>query len=521
MLIRRFSSMNLLFLSINGMIGSAWLFAPLYAAKLAGSGVIWAWVLCGLATCLIALTFAELSAMIPLTGGTTRFAQLSHGVLTGYIISWISWLSCVTMAPIEVQAVLQYASTYFHGLMHTVNGMPELTHIGLLWALVLMAGLSIINFKSFRGLIGWNLILFWFKVMVIVATIVLILHARFTPLNFAGGLDVHTAAAWQGILAAIASGGIAFAFTGFKHGVELAGEAKNTQVSIPLAIVGSVLICLVLYLGLQVAFMGSLLPASFAHGWQHLSFHGDVGPFVGIATGLGLVILVKFLYVDAAVSPMGAGLIYATSTARLIYAMSRNGYLPRFLAKTNGESLPIAAILFNFAVGMFLFLPLPGWQTMVSFLVSAVVISYAMGPIALMTMRKTLPDRKRPFRLWFAHPLCLLAFYFCNLISYWTGWQTLSRLAVAVAVGLVILVIAIVRNRITQSRLGFRALLWLIPYLAGLMIISYLGSFGGIGKIPFGWDFLVIGVFSVVIFYLALLTRQRVLDESQITAMEE
>ena len=57
---RRFTPLNLLMISINGMIGSAWLFAPLYAAKIAGGSAIISWLIAGGATALIALTFAEL-----------------------------------------------------------------------------------------------------------------------------------------------------------------------------------------------------------------------------------------------------------------------------------------------------------------------------------------------------------------------------------------------------------------------------------------------------------------------------
>ena len=66
-------------LSINGMVGSAWLFAPLYAAKIAGSGALIAWLIGGGATVLIALTFAELSVLMPVAGGTAQIPQLSHG----------------------------------------------------------------------------------------------------------------------------------------------------------------------------------------------------------------------------------------------------------------------------------------------------------------------------------------------------------------------------------------------------------------------------------------------------------
>jgi amino acid transporter len=307
---RRFSPLSLLALSINGMVGSAWLFAPLYAAKIAGSAAIIAWLIGGTATAIIALTFAELSVLMPVAGGTAQIPQLSHGALTSFILGWVAWLSALTMAPIEVQAVLQYASTYFPSLTHLVNNVPVLTGIGLCWAAVLMLGLCIVNIASFKGLVRFNFILFLFKLIVIALTIAMLMSVSFHPSNFAmTTTTMMSGAGWQTILAAVASGGIAFAFTGFKHGVELAGEAKRSAVAIPLAVVGSVVCCMVLYIGLQIAFIGALTPASLQNGWQHLSFAGDVGPFAGLAAGLGLFWLLKLLYVDAVVSPLGAGLI--------------------------------------------------------------------------------------------------------------------------------------------------------------------------------------------------------------------
>lgn len=514
---RRFTPVHMLLLSINGMIGSAWLFAPLYAAKIAGPAAIIAWILGGLATVLIALTFVELSTFLPIAGGTTRLSQLSHGALTSFIISWVSWLSCVTMPPIEVQALLQYSSAYFSTLTYLKNGMPVLSGIGLIWATLIMFSLCVINIASFKGLVRFNFLLFAFKVLVIFLTILMLIKTNFHLTNFSEIHSSFSVTGWQAILTAVASGGIAFAFTGFKHGVELAGETKNSQLAVPLAIVGSVGCCLLLYIGLQITFIGALNPDAFKNGWQHLSYAGDVGPFVGIAMILGIVWLAKLLYIDAAVSPLGAGLIYVTSTARIIYAMSKNGYLPAFLTRLNKQHFPIYAIALNFIIGTFLFLPLPGWQTMVSFLVSAVVISYAMGPLSLICLRRQLPNEKRPFRLPAANALCLLAFYFCNLISYWTGWQTISKLAIAILLGCILFLIAYWRRSFEKKHFGLKAAIWLVPYLSGLIIISYLGSFGGKHIIVFGWDFLIIALFTVVIFYLALYARLgTVFDQYQV-----
>lgn len=508
---RRFTPISLLMLSINGMIGSAWLFAPLYAAKIAGSGAIIAWLVGGIGTAIIALTFAEVSVLFPLAGGTAQIPQLSHGTFTSFVVSWVAWLSALTMAPIEVQAILQYASTYFVSLTYLQQGIPVLSGVGMLWATLLMFIFCFINIVSYKGLVRFNFALFFFKVIVIYIAIHAIIQASFHPENFSGLFPSATSlTGWQAILTAVASGGVAFAFTGFKHGVELAGETKHLTLAIPLAIVGSVIGCLLLYIGLQVAFIGALHPNMLTHGWANLSFIGDVGPFAGLAAGLGLVWLVKLLYIDAVVSPSGAGLIYVTSTARILYAMSEIGYVPRWLAYLNKQHFPVAAIIVNFVLGMFLFLPLPGWQAMVSFLVSGMVISYAMGPIALLCLRRELPDEKRHFRLPMANFFCLLAFYFCNLLSYWTGWDTISKLAIAMIIGLVFFIISYWRGRLPTASLGLKSGLWIAPYLIGLVLISYLGAFGGKHIIPFGWDFVVIALFSVIILHLAIKNRANI-----------
>ena len=130
-----------------------------------------------------------------------------------------------------------------------------------------------------------------------------------------------------------------------------------------------------------------------------------------------------------------------------------------------------------------------------------------MGPIALISLRLTMPDVKRPFRLPAANALCFLAFYFCNLFSYWTGWETISKLAIALLIGFVFFGISYTRGRVKIDTRALISGLWMIPYLFGLVAISYLGSFGGINLIPFGWDFVVIALFTLGILYVAVRAR--------------
>lgn len=511
---RRISPITLFMLSLNGIIGSGWLFAPLYAAKIAGPGAILSWVIGGTSAILVALTFAELSTMLPVAGGTAHIPQLSHGTFASFIMSWIAWITALILAPVEVQAVLQYASLYFPSLMVEVLDKPVLTTWGYVWAAILMAFLCFVNIFSFRGLVRFNFILFVFKVSIILLTIFAIFHSRFNPDNFSGALSTATSSqGWQAILSAVATSGIILAFNGFKNGVEMAGEAKKLAIAIPLSTAGAVLACLLMYIGLQICFIGALDHDTLKDGWQHLNYTGDIGPFVGLAAVLGLFWLLKLLYLNSVVSPLGAGLIYVTATARILYAMSRIGYVPKFLSRVNNQQFPVWAILVNFMLGMLSFLPLPGWQNMVNFLVSAMVITYAMGPIALICLRYTIPETERPFRLPAANLICILGFYSCNLFSYWTGWETISKLAIILSIGIILFVIACLRGNIKIKQSEVISGLWVIPYLAGLILISYFGSFGGNNVIPFGWDFLVIAIFSLGILYFAIKSRAMITSE--------
>lgn len=513
---RRISPMMLFMLSMNAIIGSSWLFAPLYAAKIAGPAALVSWVIGGIAAILIAFTFAELSTMLPIAGGTAHIPQLSHGPLASFIMSWIGWISSLLMTPIEVQAVIQYGSLFYPALMHVVHGVAMLTPLGYFSAAILMLVLCIVNIVSYRGLMRFNSILFFFKFSVILFTIFAIFHTRFNAANFAGTFTQATSiSGWQAILSAVATSGIVFAFNGFKSGVELAGETQKLSIAIPLSTAGSVVACLLIYLGLQICFIGALDPSAFKNGWQHLTYSGDIGPFVGLAGALGLVLVFKLLYVNSVVSPLGAGLIYVTSTARILYAMSKMGYVPQFLSRLNKQHFPMWAILINFMLGMLCFLPLPGWQAMVNFLVSAMVLTYAMGPIALMSLRLSMPDKERPFRLPAANVICLLAFYSCNLFSYWTGWDTMSKLGIALFLGFALFSIAYVRGRVQLKKNELKSASWILPYLVGLIVISYLGAFGGLNIIPFGADFVVIGVFSIGILYLAVKNRATIASEQK------
>ncbi len=495
------STIGMLSTSLGCMVGSGWLFGAFYAAQIAGPAAIISWVVGGVLIVFIALTFSELSSMLPVAGGIARYAHFTHGPVVSFCMSWLAWLSCVAVAPTELQSMLQYGTHFFPWLMHKKGGLPVLSLPGYVVASGLMLVLTWLNILGVKFLTKLNSLMTLWKVVIPLLVVLIIAYTKFSPGNFVshefspGGL--------HSILWALPTAGIVFSFLGFREATSLAGEAAKPERSLPIAVIGSVLICTLLYVLIQVVFIGALSTGSLAHGWQHLTFHGDTGPFAGIARGLGLGFLVLVIYADASMSPFGSAMIYTATTARLNYAMSMNRYTPVAMLKLNSKGVPARAILVNFMVGMLMLLPLPTWQQLVGFQSIAIVLAYGVGPVALLTLREQAPELDRPFRLPASRMLCFITFYVCNLLAYWTGWETIWRLMLAIVLGLVLF--SWYRRRIKDDvSITDRSARWLPPYFLGMAVISYLGNFGGgLGIIGFGWDFIVVALFSVVVMVYA------------------
>jgi hypothetical protein len=182
---------------------------------------------------------------------------------------------------------------------------------------------------------------------------------------------------------------------------------------------------------------------------------------------------------------------------------------------------PIYGIITSAFVGMLLFAPLPGWDKMISFLTSLMAISYAIAPVCLLTLRKQAPHQARPFMLKYASFWSNLAFMICNLMTYFTGWHIIQKLGVGLLAGLAILLLY---HKISERgkiiRFDWKASSWIWPYFTGISIISYLGNFGhGLGVLPFGWDCLVICIFSYAIMQLA--THFRLEDSRTLSYIKE
>jgi amino acid transporter len=516
---------GLMFSSVGSIIGSGWLFGALTASLIAGPAALISWILGGAAVILLALIHAELGGMYPVAGGSARFPHYAFGSMIGFAAGWFAFLGAVTTAPIEVEAALQYATNYASGLTTISSaGLPILTVLGYGVAGVLMLIFSAINIMGVKWLSETNKIAVWWKIAIPFVAVVVLLVTSFHPSNFTAG-GGFMPFGWKGVFSAIATGGVIFAYLGFEQAIQLGAESQNPKRNIPLAVIGSMILGVILYIALQIAFTAALDPASLSKGWGAVAFKGKgvlFGPFAGLATALGLGWLAFLLYTDAIISPGGTGLLYVGTGSRLTYALSRNRYIPPIFSHLSGRSVPIYAIAFSFLCGMLVFLPFPGWQQLVGFVSSATVMAYAMAPLALGALRLQEPERERPFRLPGGRILAPLGFAIANEIILFSGWTVVWKLLVAVVIGFILLAISFATTAPERRpSLDWMSAAWLWPYLIGLGLISYLSSFdthktssipivGMLGPrnvLTFGWDILAMGVFSVVIYMFAIRVR--------------
>ncbi|HTZ78187.1 MAG TPA: APC family permease [Stellaceae bacterium] len=493
---------GLLFASTTSMIGSGWLFGAYHASRIAGPLSIWSWVVGGVIIMLIALCFAELAALFPRSGALVHMSHATHGEGLGRIWAWMLFLAYVPVPAVEAEAIVTYANNYLPYFIQT-NNAGVLTPVGFVTCAVLLGVLVLLNLLAVRVLLNVNSTVTWWKIAVPILTVIVLISAS-THWNVwaADPKSYH----FSGIFTALPAAGIVFSYLGFRTAIDLGGESSNPGRNIPMAVIGSVLLSAAVYILLQVAFLMALRPADLANGWAHLSFTGEAGPFAGLAATLGIGWMATLLYIDAYISPGGTGLMYVTGGSRILFAVGEMNAGPRWLTILNAAKAPWVAVLAMWIVGILFLLPFPAWQLMVNYITSITVLTYGLGPIVLLVLRRSQPSLRRPFRLWGAEILAPIAFICSNWIIYWTGFKTNSFLFILIAIGFVLYALYYhFVARKPANEFGWRYIAWLLPWFGGLWLLSALGDVGGgLGWLSFWPGVILVAIWSLIVVTLAL-----------------
>lgn len=497
---RRLGPFGLLMVGLGSIIGSGWLFGAWRATVVAGPAAVLAWPIGAVIIILVALPIVEMGAMFPRSGGMVRYTQYSHGSLGGFVSGWSNWVAIVTIIPIEAEASIQYMSSWEWGWCRGLYDGDELTPSGLAAAAVLVVLYFLINYWTVRLFALANNFVTIVKFAVPALTVAGLVGSGFNPGNFSGGSGFapHGVAS---VLTAVATSGIVFAFNGFQSPVNLAGEVRRPGRSVPFAVIGSILAAALIYVLLQVAFIGAVPGGMLAHGWAGLDFSS---PFAELAIAWNLNWLAITVYGGAFISPAGAGMAYTATSARLVQGMEDNGYFPRVLGRIHpAYGVPRPALWLSLAVSLVFLLMFRGWGTLAEVISVAMIISYVTGPVSAAVLRRTEPDVPRPSRISGLPVLAPLGFVAASLLLYWSRWPLTGEVIGIVALGIPIYVYYTWKQR----GLGFspheRGGVWLVAYLGWIALLSALGShtFGGYGVLPYGVDMVVVAVTSLGFYY--------------------
>ncbi|WP_316734437.1 amino acid permease [Pedobacter aquatilis] len=394
---RTLSSTSLVALGIGAIIGAG-LFSltGIAAADHAGPAVTLSFVLAAVGCAFAGLCYAEFASMIPVAGSAYTYSYATMGEFMAWVIGW--------------DLVLEYAlgaatvgvswSGYFNKLLHEfgmemplylTKSFAEVDGGGVnLPAVVIVSLLSLMLIRGTKESASLNNILVIVKVAVVI--IFIALGWKFiNPANHTPYIPANTGVKGEFGISGIAAGAalVFFAFIGFDAVSTAAQEAKNPQKGMPIGILGSLVVCTILYV-LFAHVMTGLVPFSI--------FKGDASPAATAfkVTGygwlqMGLIIAILAGYTSVI-------LVMLMGQSRVFYTMSKDGLLPKFFSTIHSTfRTPFKTNLFFMVfVSIFAgFVPVTDLGHMVSI---GTLFAFSLVCIGVMLLRKTDPNRPRPFR---------------------------------------------------------------------------------------------------------------------------
>lgn len=495
---KQLSLMDLTFIGLGAIFGSGWLFAASHVSAIAGPAGIFSWLLGGFSVLLLGIVYCELGAALPRAGGVIRYPVYSHGPLLGYLMGFITLIAFSSLVAIEVVAARQYAAAWFPELTKAGSSDPSI--LGWLLQFGLLCLFFMLNYRSVKTFAMANNLVSVFK-FIVPLLVIGVLFTFFKPENlYAQGFAPF---GLSGVQMAVSAGGIIFAYLGLTPIISVASEVKNPQRTIPIALILSVLLSTVIYVLLQVAFLGGVPTEMLANGWAGVTKELAL-PYRDIALALGVGWLAYLVVADAVISPSGCGNIYMNATPRVIYGWAQTGTFFKIFTRIDEKSgIPRPALWLTFGLSVFWTLPFPSWEALISVVSAALVLSYAVAPVSVAALRRNAPDMPRPFRVKWMGVMGPLSFIVAALIVYWSGWNTVSWL---LGLQIVMFVVYLLCSRFVPTNhlsLGqqVRSSLWLIGFYVVTMVLSKLGTFGGLGVLAHPFDTLVVAACATGIYY--------------------
>lgn len=486
---------TVVFLATGGILGPAVGFTPISVLALAGPGGILSWIIAFFLMLAVAMSYVELGTMWPRAGGVAYYPAKSSGPIVGTMNAWGSLVGYALAVPSIVVAFVEYLSYWFPAFFK--NGV--LTTVGILVAVLVLLVIFFINTLRIRYMGQLNNI---FTVLTIVGLVVvsIVLFGHFHAQNlsrFHGFMPFGT----NGLFLAIAA--TIYGYGGFRQPIDYAEEVRDPGRTIPKAVFLTMIITLTVYFMESLSYVGAINWGAMGisiGAWAKLNTLPY--PFVSIAGGLAMPMIGLIAMLTMLIASFKDGYIYFGGASRIGYTLGKyDGYLPSLFTRMTESGIPLPSVILTLVVSTLYIILLPSFSSLFPLVASALLLSYAPGPLSLAIFRVKYPHEPRPYALPLVKILAPFAFVVSSLMIFWSGWASVRILIPSVFVGLFLLFFYARRARITRADVTQG--LWLPIFQLVIMAVSYLGSnnFGGHNVIPSPWDSIVMVGLSIFFYY--------------------
>jgi APA family basic amino acid/polyamine antiporter len=443
---RTLSSTNLVALGIGAIIGAG-LFSltGIAAAENAGPAVTISFILAAVACGFAGLCYAEFASMIPVAGSAYTYSYATMGEFMAWIIGWdlvLEYaLGAATVSVSWSRYLLEFLHKYHIELPHQLIVSPwETLRLGdgtvidggliNLPAIFIVLMLSLLLMRGTKESATMNNFLVILKVAVVLVFITLG-WGHINPANYEPYIPANTGAyenfGWTGIATGAAV--VFFAFIGFDAVSTAAQEAKNPQKGMPIGILGSLIVCTVLYVLFAHVMTGLV---------NYKDFAGDAKPAATAFAKTGYHFLQDGLIIAILAGYTSVILVMLMGQSRVFYSMSKDGLLPKFFSdihpkfrtpwKTN--------IFFMGFVSIFAgFVPVSDLGHMVSI---GTLFAFVLVCIGVLVMRKQMPHVHRPFKTPLVPFVPVMGILVCLYLMYSLPNESWVRLVIWMGIGVAI-----------------------------------------------------------------------------------
>jgi basic amino acid/polyamine antiporter, APA family len=420
---------NLTALGIGAVIGTGIFVVIGEGIGTAGPAVILSFALAGVTCIFSALCYAELASSIPVSGSAYTYAYATLGELVAWIIGWDLILEYgVSVAAVAVgwggnlNEFLD--NTFGFALPESIATSPEDGGVFNLPAVAIVLGVMFVLMRGVRETAQANMIMVVIKLAVLAFFVVVIFSAAFSGDN----LTPFATEGSDGIVNAAAI--IFFAYIGFDAVSTGAEEARNPKRDLPIAIIGSLVICTAIYIVVSVAAVGSLDAAALQESDAPLAEALDAG--AGISWAASLVSFGALVAITSVLLTVFYG------QTRIFFAMARDGLMPPRIAKVDARTGTPLILTVSLGVLIATLAALVPLSEIVKLVNIGTLFAFLLVNIGVVILRRTHPEMERPFRVPLV-PLfpiigsCLIIYLMTRLPG-----ETWVRFGVWLALGMII-----------------------------------------------------------------------------------